>query len=56
MKSISEQLHKVIDELEVEINRGKFPTFVFKFQEKKFRRFEKKLIINADELKVDVTK
>lgn len=57
MKSISEQLHKVIDELEEEINRDdKFPIFIFKFKERRFKRFEKSLSINADEMKVDVTK
>jgi len=57
MKSISEQLHKVIDEFEEIINRDdRFPIFIFKFKEKKFRRFEKSLSINADEMKVDVTK
>ena len=56
MKSISEQLHKVIDEFEGVINMNSFPTIIFKFKENKFKRFEILLTTNADEMKVDVTK
>ena len=54
--TISEQLRKVIDELEEEINEHGFCNLIFKFREDKFFRFEKELGINANELKVGMGK
>jgi len=56
MKSISEQLHKVIDELEAEINRDRFANLIFKIKDNRFIRFEKQFSINADEIKEKITK
>ena len=53
--TITEQLHKVIDELEVDINRDKFATLIFKIKDNKFIRFEKQFSVNLDELKVEIT-
>ena len=55
MITITEQLHKVIDELEADINRDKFATLIFKIKDNKFIRFEKQFSVNLDELKVEIT-
>jgi len=51
MKTITEQLHKAIDELEADINQHEFATLIFKIQDNKFIRFEKQYSINANEIK-----
>ena len=41
MKSITEQLHKVIDEFEEDINRDSKATLIFKIKDWKFDKFIK---------------
>jgi len=50
MKTIAEQLHEAIDQLEVEINQHKFCNLTFKFRNGEFYTFEKQLTINKNEL------
>jgi len=49
--TITEQLHKVIDKLEKEINEHEFATLTFKIKEGEFVRFEKQFSVNRDEMK-----
>ena len=53
--TITEQLHKVIDELEAEINRDRFTTLVFRFKDGKFKKFEKSYSKNDEELGIKIT-
>jgi len=51
MKTIAEQLHEAIDQLEAEINQHGFATLIFKIQDSRFIRFEEQFSINKDEIK-----
>jgi len=50
MQTIAEQLHKAVDQLEVEINQHEFCTLIFKIQNGRFIGFEKTLKIRSDEI------
>jgi hypothetical protein len=52
MKTIAEQLHEAIDQLEAEINQHGFCNLTFKFRNGEFYTFEKQLTINNNELKI----
>jgi hypothetical protein len=51
VETITEQLHKIIDKLEDEINEHRFCTLIFKIKEGEFVRFEKEFSVNRDEMK-----
>lgn len=55
MKSISEQLHKVIDELEDDINRDSKVTLIFKVKDRKFDKFIKSYTKDANEIGIKIT-
>jgi len=55
MKSISDQLHKVIDELEEEINRDRKATLIFKIENWKFDKFIKSYTKDKNEIGIEIT-
>lgn len=55
MKTISEQLHEIIEKLKDEINKDKFCTLVFRIKNGKFDKFEKNISIKNNEIKIEIT-
>lgn len=55
MKSISEQLHKVIDEFEEDINRDRFATIVFRIRDWKLEDYEKNYKKKIKEIDIKIT-
>lgn len=55
MRSISEQLHKVIDEFEEDINRDSKVTLIFKIKDWKFDKFIKSYSKDANEIGIKIT-
>lgn len=53
--TITEQIHKVVDKFESEINRDGKTTIIFKFENFKFDKFIKSYSKNANEIKLEIT-
>ena len=56
--TITEQMRKVIDKIEGtlnDINRDDYTTLIFRFQNGKFKKFEKNYSKEADDLGIDIT-
>jgi len=55
VKSITEQLHEVIDRLEEDINRDRFATLIFRIKDWKFKKYEKSYSKDNDEIGIEIT-
>jgi len=53
--TITEQLHKVINELEEEINKDKFATLIFRIKNGEIDKFEKNYSIKIKEVGIEIT-
>ena len=56
--TITEQMRKVIDKVEDtlnDINRDDYTTLIFRFQNGKFKKFEKNYSKEADDLGINIT-
>ena len=55
MKTICEQLHEKIDLIEKKLNEDDYATFEFIIQDKKVIRFTKRMSINFNDIKPEIT-
>ena len=55
MKTITAQLHERIDQIEKKLNEDDYAIFEFIIQDKKVIRFTKKMSINFNEVKPEIT-
>jgi len=55
MLTIAEQLHKVIDKLEVEINQDRFCTLIFRVRDWKVEDYEKNYKKKIKEIGIEIT-
>jgi len=55
VKTITEQLHKIIDEFEEDINRDRFATIVFRIKDWKVDEYEKNHKNKIKEININTT-
>jgi len=55
MKTITEQLHEKINLIERKLNEDDYAVFEFIIQDKRVIRFNKKMSINFDDVKPEIT-